>query len=194
MIKSLNVILFCIFSCCLVGQQQYTFVRDVSPTIKGNEYQFMLLQGSTLCDGCSGHLDSSAIKHNQPIEDWWNKARINHSQAMVLDRTRNLYHAIESSLRLMRSEYYSFYLKKNIKDREYFAYYDQNASSPEFTLDKGDSAVGTVRYRVVCTDCPYPKRWKLYYIFFYNQKGIVVRHSLAYLKKGRAKKHIHVQD
>ena len=112
MIKTLNILLFCLLSCCLVGQQQYTLVRDVIPTIKGNEYQFMLLQGPTLCDGCSGHLDSSVIKHNQPIEDWWKKARINHSQAMVYDRTRNLYHTIESNLRLMRSEYYSLYLKK----------------------------------------------------------------------------------
>ena len=100
---------------------------------------------------------------------------------------RGSYRVTESFLKDTRSLFYTYYTHSGVtyKYPEGMMGPDQNATSPEYKFSKGDSAVGTVRYRVVCSDCPYPPKRIHYYIFFYNKKGIIVRHGLAYLKKGK---------
>jgi hypothetical protein len=103
------------------------------------------------------------------------------------DSIQKVVHAKSFFLREIESHYYSFFTGKYC-DTFYTVYFlglHHNATSPEVKLGTGDSAVGTIRYSVICKGCHYPKKWLLYYIFYYNKKGSVVRHGLAYLKRGK---------
>ncbi len=174
------------FENCVTAQSLYILYKDVAPVFKiGDE---IMIINKISCDHCPGggpQLDSASITHNQKVHEWYRTAESLKSNGFKYDSLHGYYITCDSVLRLVRSEYYVAIQMYSYKNGNVFGTPNQNKSSPECKLDKGDSAVGTIRYRVVCTDCPYPKKKKLYYIFYYDKNGAAVRHGLAYLKKGK---------
>ncbi len=163
--------------------EYYSIKPQYPPNYQKKEF------GGVICSHCPGetfHLDSihsmeneKAIKFNKTVQ----KLRTIH---IGCDSMQKVYRTQDSVLELFKSELFSAYTT-DLLDYPFHGP-NQNKSSPECKLNKGDSAVGTIRYRVVCIDCPFPKKRKLYYIFYYDKNGMIVRHGLAYLKKGKISK------
>jgi hypothetical protein len=174
------------------AQGSYIFYTDVKagPDIEDAMGIISPITSSHPCYACQDFTE-----HNRIADSLVNRYLDGYTFGVRYD-SRGFYRVTDSFLKDTRSLFYTKYANPGAT-YQYLKVMigpDQNATSPEYKFSKGDSAVGTVRYRVVCTDCPYPPKRTHYYIFFYNKKGIIVRHGLAYLKNGRAKTHIHVQD
>jgi hypothetical protein len=181
----LGILVFTSNAC--MGQNPYTALKDVAPIYKSvNDLNCC---GGVICDDCSERMpELPPSKHDTMVLNWWNKAVILKLKGLKYDSINNCYNTCDSVLYLLRSEYYSAFIDYG-RNNNVFGGPNQNKSSPEYVFSAGDSAVGTIRYRVVCRDCPYPKKNKLYYIFYYDKYKRMVRHGLAYLKKGEISKH-----
>jgi hypothetical protein len=167
------------------SQASYFDFQDVTHGNGISEYSCVDQVSCADCDK-QPSLSAAQLKHNELAAAWQARGRRMLKEECLYDSVYHYYLATDSFLKLIRSEYY-FWFFGNVKDR-IFKGPNQNSSSPEYVFSPGDSAVGTVRYRVVCRDCPYPKKRPLYYIFYYDSKGDIVRHGLAYLDKKSKRK------
>ena len=165
---------------CL-AQNQYKMLLDIKPTILADSSEHILVNyGCGDCDHPRHSIDTVInLRHNQ---QWVSQFDALKTKGWHYDTTGEYYILSDSFLHTIRSIHYSIFINNPYKSLGLGA--NQNAHSLEYIFNTGDSAIGTIRYRVVCPDCPYPKRRKLYYIFYYDKNGLVVRHGLAYLRKG----------
>ena len=178
------LVLFFVITYHSIGQSSYVEYYTVKPKYPPN-YEMKIIQQMS-CHHCpegAPPLDSNSLKENQKAEEFSKQVGKLKSIKIKYDSLHGFYLTQNSILNTFRTEYYSSFVK-DLKGNP-FSGPNQNSSSPEYKTYVGDSAVGTIRYRVVCKDCPYPKRRNLYYIFFYNKEGVILRHGLAKLKRAR---------
>jgi hypothetical protein len=183
------LILLLFYSTICAAQSNYVMIDDVIPTPKSDdeiEETFIMSDNIGIGIGgrCTTSSDHSYDSHNKKVQDWWDMESKVRAIAFRYDSVNKYYHTTDSLLRLVRSEYYigikmNGSLSRNLLGR------NQNNLSPEYNFKVGDTAISTSRFRLICSDCPYPKRWRLYYIFYYDKNNLVIRHGLAYLKKGK---------
>jgi hypothetical protein len=137
---------------------------------------------------CCDHLNAGEIAVNRKVEVWLRRVDSFNSYAMMFDSVCLCYKTTDTVMKLLKSDFYYAYSYAGYKSIDLFRGPNQNKFSPECKLSSQDSMVtNTVRYRLACKDCVYPKRRQMYYMFFNNKYGITVRHGLAYLKKGKPK-------
>ena len=181
--RVLGFFLFIIFQITCNGQATYIEFHDVSPRYNMSEY--MEEQVPVICpdcpDGKGPPLTTAENKRNQAAAAWRSRIEKILKENCRYDSARNYYNVTDSFLALIRSEYYIWFLKS--ANKVLFIGPNQNSSSPEYKFNSHDSIAGTIRYRVVCKDCQYPKRKTLYYIFYYDNKGLILRHGLAALNQ-----------
>ena len=155
-----------IFTCNMsMGQSLYIVLKDVNPIYKST-YDLSCCVGAACADCIEQMPELPPTKHDTMVLDWWSKSSILKLKGLKYDTTNNCYNTRDSILFLLRSEYYSAFIDYGNNNSRVFGGPNQNKSSPEYEFSIGDSAISTIRYRIVCTDCPYPKKKKLYYIFY----------------------------
>jgi hypothetical protein len=182
--KLLFVFFFILFHLLSNAQNPYIEYNDVRPVLKSFDD---ITEISALCQDCpNSHPDAGTGKHNQIVRSWYARFEKIRNEQCKYDSMHHYYLATDSFLRLVRSEYYQMIVGNLTK--YIFIGPNQNSSSPEYIFNQEDEAVLTARYRLICKDCPYSKKKPLYYIFYYNAKGNIVKHGLAYMDEKRKRK------
>jgi hypothetical protein len=183
-----------IFALCgCKAQSTYILYSDIKPIARFRDDDIHINAGS--CDDCDSlersYVDPNIIAHNLRVKVRWDTWDTAKARGWNYNQAKHRYIAKYAFINLMRSAYYYNYVKANksmLTDTftprsELSLGISQNVTSQESKLDSMET--GTIRYRVICKDCPYPKREKLYYIFYYDKNNLIIRHGLAELKKAR---------
>ena len=101
------------------------------------------------------------------------------------DKTLKAFKTDSSFIHRLSTKYYVLFIGND----PYGAFIDFNKGVGTIVREKFRRRKGKIvaytAYPLICSDCNIETQTEPYYIFYYDKKGAVVRHGLAYLKKGK---------
>ncbi|MCW3128275.1 MAG: hypothetical protein JWO03_3933 [Bacteroidetes bacterium] len=183
---SILLFLNCLIAAACMAQKPYAMLCDLKPVATGRDMDVVSSAGCLDCDAVLHGPDTATATRLKRNKEWMSAYDALKAKGWHYDSAKAYHIASDSFLRAIRSTHYSILLNRPYASLGLGK--DQNSSSPECQFSSEDGVIGTVRFRVVCSDCPYSKRKTLYYIFAYGKSGIVVRHGLAELKSSHKPK------
>jgi hypothetical protein len=106
----------------------------------------------------------------------------------LYDKSAKAFKTDSAFINRLQTKYYSLFL--GLDKYEAVKYLSAPIyPMPRDTLARRHGKVfSQIRYPFICSDCGFNKDEKVFYDLYYNRKGEVVRHGLAYLKKGKSRK------